>query len=44
MQSVIHDNANDNLNGMLETTMQIDKAIIEVFKSMQTTKEENCGN
>ena len=44
VQSVIHDNANDNLNGMLETTMQIDKAITEVFKTMQTTKEENCGN
>jgi methyl-accepting chemotaxis protein len=44
VQSVIHDNANGNLNGMLETTMQIDKAIYEVFKTMQTTKEENCGN
>ena len=27
---------------MLETTMQIDKAITEVFRTMQTTKEENC--
>ena len=42
VQSVIHDNANDNINGMLETTMQIDKAITEVFRTMQTTKEENC--
>ncbi len=44
VQSVIYDNANGNLNGMLDTTMQIDLAIYEVFKSMQTTKEENCGN
>ena len=44
VQSVIHDNANGNLNGMLDTTMQIDLAIYEVFKTMQTTKEENCGN
>ena len=44
VQSVIHDNANGNLNGMLDTTMQIDLAIYEVFKTMQTTKEENCSN
>ena len=42
VQSVINDNASGNLGGMLSTTMEIDKAIYQVFKTMQTTKEQNC--
>lgn len=40
VQSIIHDNANGNVNSMLDTTMDIDKAILQVFRSMQQTKED----
>lgn len=42
VQNVIDDNACGNLNTMLTTTMDIDKAIYKVFETMQITKEENC--
>ncbi len=42
VQMVIEDNANDNLNDMLTRTVDIDKAISDVFWSIQKTKRENC--
>jgi len=41
VQSIIEDNANDNIQGMLTTSLNIDKSISEVFWTIQTTKKEN---
>ena len=41
VQSIIEDNANDNINSMLNESLEIDKAISEVFWAIQQTKREN---
>ena len=41
VQSVIEDNANGNVKNMLNTSLDIDKAISDVFWTIQKTKREN---
>jgi len=41
VQSVIEDNANDDIQSMLNTSLAIDKAISDVFWTIQTIKQEN---
>jgi methyl-accepting chemotaxis protein len=41
VQSVIEDNANNNIESMLNTSLDIDKAISEVFWTVQKAKREN---
>ncbi len=42
VQSIIEDNANGNVQSMLENSLEIDKAISDVFWTIQKTKRENC--
>jgi len=42
VQSIINDNAKDNTQGMLSTSLDIDLAIQEVFETIQQTKIDNC--
>jgi methyl-accepting chemotaxis protein len=44
VQKVIENNANDNIQDMLNDAVEIDKAISEVFWTIQKTKRENCEN
>uniref|UniRef100_UPI0040471518 CZB domain-containing protein n=1 Tax=Aliarcobacter sp. TaxID=2321116 RepID=UPI0040471518 len=41
VQNIIEDNANDNISSMLNKSLEIDKAISEVFWTIQQTKREN---
>lgn len=42
VQEIIEDNANGNVQGMLSKSLEIDKAISDVFWRIQKTKRENC--
>ena len=42
VQSVINDNASNNTSSLLNTTLDIDKAISDVFWTIQQVKRDNC--
>lgn len=42
VQGIIEDNANGNIENMLKNSVEIDKAISDVFWTIQKTKRENC--
>jgi len=44
VQSVITDNASNNISAVLSTTLDVDKAISDVFWTIQQVKRDNCKN
>ncbi len=44
VQNIIEDNANDNIERMLNNSIEIDKAISDVFWKKKKTKREHCQN
>ncbi len=44
VQTIIEDNANGNVQSMLDNSLEIDKAISDVFWTIQKTKRENCAS
>ncbi len=44
VQGIVNNNANGDENGVLNSTLEIDKAISDVFWSIQQVKRDNCDN